>query len=387
MPNDRDENEILRNKMSRANRVVVKVSSTLLHKEAETFNRVIKDVYELRRAGKTVVVVSSGAIHLGMQRAQVKERPKVIPELQALACIGQPVLMRKWQDAAQQLPIAQLLLTHEELADRRSSMNIQHTLKVLTEMGVLPIVNENDAAAIDEIKSGDDDHLAALVAVLWEAEVLVMLSEIDGLFDADPNLNPHAERVPLITDLEKAKKRAATTQRPGIATLSSSMATKLSAVEIAHAHSIPVVLTTGLYAGQLSAAIRGDDVGTLFWPQSEQVFDRKNWLTHDLKVKGKLTVDESAKAALIRGKRSLLPAGVRKIEGRFEMGDAVDILGPNGDLVARGLASYDSREASLIMGKNPQQMIEILGYRLTDEMVHRHDLVVFTSTKETKKKH
>jgi glutamate 5-kinase len=383
MPAERDDNEVLRNKISRSARIVVKVGSSLLTREPETFGRVVKDIYELRRASKSVIIVSSGAIALGMQRVGVKERPRVIPELQALAAVGQSILMRKWQEAALQLPVAQLLLTHADLADRGRYLNTRHSLKVLTEMGVLPVINENDTVAVDEIKIGDNDTLSAMVAGLWEAEVLVVLSDTDGLFDADPNLNPHAERVPLVTDLEKAKKRAGGPRTGSLGT--GGMITKLQAVEIAHGQNIPVLITTGMYAGQLAAAIRGDDVGTLFWPNQEKISDKKHWLANVLKPKGKVWVDEGAKAALIRGKRSLLPAGVRKIEGKFEVGDPVDIFGPHNDLVARGLVSYDSKEATTIMGKQSAQIVEILGYRSADELVHRDDLVVFASSKADKK--
>jgi glutamate 5-kinase len=383
MPAERDENEVLRNKISRAERVVVKIGSSLLTKETETFNRVVKDIYELRRAGKNVVIVSSGAIALGMQRMNLKERPKVIPELQALAAIGQSILMRRWQEAAMQLPVSQILLTHADLADRGRYLNARHALKVLTEMGVLPIFNENDTVAVDELKVGDNDTLSAMIAGLWEAEALVILSDTDGLFDADPNLNPHAERIALVTDLEKAKKRAT---GPRAGTLGTGgMVTKLTAVEIAHSQGIPVIITTGVYAGQLAAAVRGEDVGTLFWPNQDKISDRKHWLANVLKPKGKLHVDDGARAALIRGKRSLLPAGVKKVEGKFEVGDPVDIFGPTGDLVARGLVSYDSRESGMIMGKQSAQIIELLGYRSADELVHRDDLVVFAAGKEGKK--
>jgi len=383
MPTDRDENEVLRNKISRSSRVVVKVGSSLLTREPETFNRVIKDIFELRRANKSVVLVSSGAIALGMQRTNTKERPHAIPDLQALAAIGQSMLMRKWQEAATQLPVAQILLTHADLADRGRYLNVRHALKVLTEMGVLPIVNENDSVAVDEIKVGDNDTLSAMVAGLWEAESLIMLSDTDGLYDADPNLNPHAERISLVTDIEKAKKRAGGPRTGSLGV--GGMLTKLQAIDIAHAQNIPVIITTGIYAGQLAAAVRGDDVGTLFWPDKEKISDRKHWLAHVLKPKGKVHIDEGARAALIRGKRSLLPAGVKKIEGKFEVGDAVDIHGPHGDLVARGMVSYDSREASQIMGKQSAQIVELLGYRSADEFVHRDDLVVFAAGKDGKK--
>jgi glutamate 5-kinase len=382
MPSDRDENEVLRNKISRSSRVAVKVGSSLLTKEPETFNRIMKDIFELRRAQKSVVLISSGAIALGMQRLNIKERPKVIPELQALAALGQSILMRKWQEAAVQLPVAQVLLTHADLADRGRYLNARHALKVLTEMGVLPIINENDTVAVDEIKFGDNDTLSAMVSGLWEAEALVILSDIDGLFDADPNLNPHAERIPLVTDVEKAKKRAG---GPRTGTLGTGgMITKLNAVDIAHAQNIPVIITTGAYAGQLAAAIRGDDVGTLFWPDQEKISDKKHWLANVLKPKGKVHVDEGARAALIRGKRSLLPAGVKKVEGKFDVGDPVDIFGPSGDLIARGLVGYDSREAGMIVGKQSAQIIELLGYRGADELVHRDDLVVFATNKDKK---
>lgn len=377
MAAERDENTVLRNKISRATRVVVKVGSSLLTREPETFNRVLKDIYELRRANKSVVLVSSGAVALGMQRVGIKERPKVIPELQALAAVGQSILMRRWQESANQLPVAQMLLTHADLADRGRYLNARHALKVLTEMGVLPIINENDTVAVDEIKVGDNDTLSAMVAGLWEAEALVILSDTDGLFDADPNLNPNAERIGLITDLDKAKKRAGGPRTGSLGT--GGMITKLQAVEIAHNQGTPVIITTGMYAGQLAAAIRGDDVGTLFWPNEDKVADKKHWIANVLKPKGKIHVDEGAKAALIRGKRSLLPAGVKKIEGKFDVGDAVDIFGPTGDYIARGLSCYDSKEAVSIMGKQSPQIIEILGYRSADELVHRDDLVVFAS--------
>lgn len=385
MANERDDNEALRNKITRANRVVVKVSASLLSKESETFNRVVKDVYELRRAGKSVIIVSSGAIVLGAQRLGSKELPKSVPELQAISAIGQPLLMRKWQEAAQQLPVAQLLVTHQDFELRERTLVLRHMLKVLTETGVLPIFNENDAVAHEEIRSGDNDMLSAMIAGLWEAEALVILSDMDGLFDADPNLNPHAERIPLVTDLDKAKKRAAGF-RGGSGLISNPMLGKLNAIEKAHTWGIPVILTTGIYAGQLSAAIRGDDVGTLFWPSSDKLFDKKEWLTNALKSKGKVWVDDSARAALIRGKRSLLPGGVKTMEGKFDVGDAVDVLGPQDDLVARGLVNYNSRELELITGKNSQQIYETLGYRLTDELVHRDDLVVLASAPVSTKK-
>jgi glutamate 5-kinase len=182
--------------------------------------------------------------------------------------------------------------------------------------------------------------------------------------------------------VEKAKKRAG---GPRTGTLGTGgMITKLNAVDIAHAQNIPVIITTGAYAGQLAAAIRGDDVGTLFWPDQEKISDKKHWLANVLKPKGKVHVDEGARAALIRGKRSLLPAGVKKVEGKFDVGDPVDIFGPSGDLIARGLVGYDSREAGMIVGKQSAQIIELLGYRGADELVHRDDLVVFATNKDKK---
>ncbi|MBL8954444.1 MAG: glutamate 5-kinase [Myxococcaceae bacterium] len=363
--------------MTKARRIVVKVGTNALTNATGRFHRAHFEqlAAEIAEAAATreVVVVSSGAIALGVERLKLEARPKDVPGKQACAAVGQSRLMRAWEEALAPRPVAQVLLTHDDVQARHRYLNARHALERLLEQNVIPVVNENDTVSADEIKFGDNDTLAGLVAGLVDADLLVILSDVDGLYEEDPRSNPEAKRVPYVRALtrEVLAKAGASGSKVG----TGGMATKVRAAARATELGIRCVVCAGLKPGRLGQVLAGEEVGTLF-DATAQKKARSGWIAHALKPRGRLRVDEGAVRALVERNKSLLPSGVRSVEGRFDKGDPVDIAGPGGEVVARGLAAYDSDELKRIAGKKTSQIEAELGYRGLDEAVHRDDLVV-----------
>jgi glutamate 5-kinase len=269
--------------------------------------------------------------------------------------------------------VAQILLTQEDISHRARYLNARNTLLTLLGYGVLPIINENDTVAVEEIKVGDNDNLAALVAYLVEADLLVLLSDTDGLYTGDPHRNPTARRIELVETITPEMERLAGAQGP-LGT--GGMVTKLQAAQKAMAAGIPMVIADGRRAGVLDAILRGEPVGTYFKPRDDRLTARKRWIAFATPTVGNLEVDAGARRALVERGKSLLPSGVVKVEGEFSAGDAVSVRDAEGREFARGIVNYEARDVARIIGAKTRDIERILGYRVVDEVIHRDDLVI-----------
>lgn len=366
--------------LANARRLVVKVGSALVTQNGSGLDQAAigdwaRQISRLRQMGKEVVLVSSGAIACGMQRLGWKKRPQSVHELQAAAAVGQMGLVQVYEGAftAHGMHTAQILLTHEDLSDRKRYLNARSTLVTLLELGVIPIINENDTVVTDEIKFGDNDTLGALVAHLVGADALIILTDQTGLFTADPRHNPAATLVERAVagdpELEKMAGGAGTAIGKG------GMITKILAAKRAAISGAHTVIASGREPDAIVRLAQGQSLGTLLEAQTPPIAARKQWLADHLQLAGRLTLDEGAILALQKGK-SLLPIGVVSVEGEFERGAAVSCLSPDGREMARGLTNYGSGEARLIARKPSSRIEAILGYLDEPEMIHRDNLIV-----------
>jgi len=329
------------------------------------------------RPGREVVLVSSGAIATGMARLALAERPRSMPEKQAAAAVGQSALMWHYEAAFKPhgIPVGQVLLTAQDIADRVRYLNARNTLLALLGFGVLPIVNENDTVAIEEIKVGDNDNLSALVASLVEADLLVLLTDVDGLHTEDPAVSPTAVKIDTVETITAEIERLARTRPPG--TSVGGMATKLQAAHKAATSGVPMVIADGRRPGVLAAILRGEPVGTYFVPKADRLGARKRWIAFAVPVQGRLTVDAGAAHALGDRGRSLLPSGVVKVEGDFAAGEVVGVVRESdGREFARGLVNFDAAELRKIQGAQSREIEPRLGYKSFDEVIHRDNLVI-----------
>lgn len=367
--------------LGKARRIVVKVGSSILASvekglHYEVFAHLTKELSDLKCQGYEIVLVSSGAIAAGMEKLGYKTRPQSITQKQATAAVGQSRLMNIYEDcfSRSQQMVAQILLTHDDLSHRRRFLNARNTVLTLLELGIIPIINENDTVVVDEIKFGDNDNLSALVTNLIEADLLIILTDIDGLCDSDPRYNPHAKCIPLIEDIDMdIEGMIGDTHgewRVG------GMVSKIQAAQKASRSGIPTVIARGTRKGVLHQILEGKEIGTLILPRLETLSSRKHWIAFNLKPKGDVVIDEGAKKAIILKGKSLLPSGVLKIRGAFDRGDSVSCVGPRGKEFARGLVNYSASELERIKGLRTEQIEKILGYKYSDEVIHRDDLVV-----------
>jgi glutamate 5-kinase len=366
--------------LTSAHRIVVKIGSALVVDQKEGAPRaawldsVAADIEAMRARGTDVIVVSSGAIALARRTLRLTQKRLRLEEKQAAAAVGQIRLAQAWSEAlsARGLTAAQLLLTLEDTEDRRRYLNARETLDTLLHLGCVPVINENDTVATAEIRFGDNDRLAARVAEMVKADQLVLLSDIDGLYTADPRRDPEAAHIPVVEALTPEIEAMGGEPPPGWS--SGGMRTKLVAARIATQAGCAMAIAIGNVERPLQALERGARC-TWFLPAPEGRTSRKRWIAGSLSPQGVLTVDAGAARALAAG-RSLLPAGVRGVEGVFERGDAVTIAGPDGAVLGRGLSAYASSDAERIAGHRSDQIEAILGWRGRDEMVHRDDLVL-----------
>ncbi|SDD29905.1 glutamate 5-kinase [Myxococcus virescens] len=363
-----------------ARRVVVKIGTNALTNATGRFNRQHFDALgqDLLWAaqGRELLVVSSGAIALGVERLGLPSRPRDIPGKQACAAVGQSRLMQAYEEAfaAHGKAVAQVLLTHEDVQERRRYLNVKHTLERLLTAGVVPVINENDTVSVDELKFGDNDTLAGLVAGVVDADALVLLSDVEGLYTGDPRRDAGAELLATVMQVTPEVLALATGTSSGVGT--GGMSTKVRAAARASDSGIHCVITSGAVPGRLRAVLEGADVGTHFEPTGSRRSARAAWIAHALRARGTLTVDAGAREAIVTGKRSLLPSGVRGVEGDFGRGDPVDLVDAAGAVFARGLAAYDANELRRIAGHRTADIEAVLGYRYLDEAVHRDDLAV-----------
>jgi glutamate 5-kinase len=364
-----------------AQRLVVKVGSSLVTNEgkgldAEAISRWGAQFAELRQQGKDVVMVSSGAIAEGMKRLGWSKRPNEIHELQAAAAVGQMGLAQVYETAFRKhgLATAQVLLTHEDLADRKRYLNARSTLITLLKHQVVPIINENDTVVTDEIKVGDNDTLGALVANLIDADVLIILTDQEGLYTADPRKDPQAQFLAAVPAgdalLESMAGGAGSSIGKG------GMITKVLAAKRAASRGASTIVASGRQEGVLVRLANGEFFGTQFIAQTQPLAARKQWLQDHLQLRGALVLDAGAVQALTGGGKSLLPIGVAEVQGEFQRGEVVAILDPGGKEIARGLSNYASGEARMIMRKPSSDIESILGFVEEQELIHRDNLVL-----------
>jgi len=366
--------------ISTAKRLVVKIGSALLvDNETGDIRRkwldaLTDDVAALRQRGIEVVLVSSGAIAVGRRHLGLESGTLRLEEKQAAAATGQIRLAHAYQErlARHDITVAQILLTLDDTEERNRHLNARSTLNTLLKMDAVPVINENDTVATSEIRFGDNDRLAARVAAMISADTLVLLSDIDGLYTADPRKDKNAQFIPEITELTSDVEAMAGEAPPGYS--SGGMVTKLSAARIAMSAGCRMAIANGHRMNPLQALLDGATC-SWFLPSATPRTARKRWIAGALKPKGKIAVDAGALGALKAG-RSLLPAGVIRVEGRFERGDAVVVTDPAGAEIARGLVAYSARDAKFIMGHKSREIASLLGYRGRDEMIHRDDLVL-----------
>ncbi len=366
--------------LASARRLVVKIGSALVVDSAHAAPRmawldgVAADIAELRARGTDVIVVSSGAIALARRSLKLTRKTLRLEEKQAAAAVGQIRLAQAWTEAlhAHGLTAAQLLLTLEDSEDRRRYLNARATLTTLLSLNCIPVINENDSVATAEIRFGDNDRLAARVAEMVQADQLILLSDIDGLYTSDPRRDPTATHIPVVAAITPEIEAMGGDPPPGYS--SGGMRTKLVAARIATGAGCAMAIAVGHVDRPLQALANGARC-TWFLPAPEAHTARKRWILGTLQPQGFLHVDAGAARALAQG-RSLLPAGVRTLAGKFGRGDAVVVQGPNGEALARGLCAYSSDEAALIIGHKSQEIETILGWRGRDEIIHRDDLVL-----------
>lgn len=362
-------------------RIVVKIGSSLLTKGGQGLDKQaikawVKQMAELRHRSIDVVLVSSGSVAEGMCRLGLKTRPKTLHELQAAASVGQMGLVRVFDDNFQQhgLHAAQVLLTHDDLSDRQRYLNARSTLLTLLKFGVVPVINENDTVATEEIRFGDNDTLAALVANLIEAELLIILTDQQGLFTGDPGLYPNAQLISEISVNDDGLEKMAGDSRSGLGR--GGMSTKVRAARLASRSGAATVIAAGATDNVITDVIAGAKLGTYFLPDIEPLVARKRWLAGQLQVKGKLILDAGAVRMLTSNGKSLLAVGVKSVSGQFERGELVSCFDECGLEIARGLINYGKAEAQLIAGKSSVEFEKILGYADDSEMIHRDNMVL-----------
>jgi glutamate 5-kinase len=360
-------------------RVVVKVGSSSLTTtagglDANRLTALVDELAKARSSGRELILVSSGAIAAGLAPLNLPRRPRQLALQQAAAAVGQGLLVARYSEAFGRhgLGVGQVLLTVDDMTRRTHYRNAYSTLHKLLDLGVVPVVNENDTVATHEIRFGDNDRLAALVAQLVHADALILLSDVDGLYDGDPAL-PHTRRVPEVRDLTDLDGlRIGGTGRAGLG--SGGMRTKVEAARIATGSGIDVVLAS---AGEVAAVLAGEHVGTRFLPRARGRRARRLlWLEHATDAQGKLRLDAGAVRAVVELGKSLLPAGITGVDGRFAAGDPVDLVDEHGRAVARGLVNYDAAELPALLGRSTRELARELGPEYEREVVHRDDMVI-----------
>ena len=367
--------------LSGARRIVVKVGSGLITEPgrgptAPLISRLAAELAEMVKDRREVALVSSGAVATGTARLGLASRPRTIPEKQAAAAVGQSALMWQYEQAFAPygIQVGQVLLTGEDISDRSRYLNARNTLLALLAFGVLPIINENDTVAVEEIKVGDNDNLAALVGHLIDADLLILLTDVDGLYTGDPQRDPTARRLETVEAITGDIERLVFDSVGRVSV--GGMSTKLEAAQKANASGIPMVIASGREPGMLGRLLKDEPVGTYFQPRDDRLAARKRWIAFAVPREGRLMVAAGARRALTEGGKSLLPSGLVSVEGDFAAGAAVGLAEPDGREFACGLVNYDADELRKIRGVKTKDIERTLGYKGLDEVVHRDNLVV-----------
>jgi len=362
-------------------RFVIKIGSNILSNDfrgldTDVIRNLANYISKISLRGYEVVIVSSGAVAAGMKKLGLKSRPKEIRLKQAAAAVGQSTLMWAYEKAFGEFDrkVAQILLTRDDFSDRKKYINSKNTINTLLSYGIIPVINENDTVATDEIKFGDNDNLAALVAILIEADKLVILSDVDGLYEKDPRVYSQMRIIPYVDEITSDIESIAGGTGSAIGT--GGMYSKILAAKKATSHGIAVSIISGKKPELLSSIVDGKESGTFFKPSKEKISHRKGWIAYSSRSKGSVTLDDGAVKAITEMGKSLLPSGIIQIEGSFEVGDSVNCLNTGGGRVAKGLVNYSSSDMKKIMRRKTSEIEGILGYKYSDEAIHRDNMVI-----------
>lgn len=375
-------NETSREALKKAKRIVIKVgTSTITYANGKRnfsqIDRLAREISDLQNQGKEMILVTSGAVAVGVDRMGLPGKPKTIPGKQAAAAVGQGVLMHTYEKffADYGQIVAQVLITKTEAIDRHRYTNTRNTFMELMRQRVIPIVNENDVVALDELKIGDNDNMSALVAGIVDADLVIILSDIDGLYTANPQTHPDAVIVPEVAEITPEIEASA--GGVGSARGTGGMATKIQAAKAATSSGIHLVIASGTEKNAITRVLQGEELGTLFVSRENRLQFRKRWLAFGAKIAGSIVVDDGcAKAIRKAGGCSILPAGVFAVQGEFLPGSTVSVIDKDAHELARGLVHYSSAELEQIKGCNSGEIANILGHKNFDEVIHRDDLVI-----------
>lgn len=375
-------NEASREALKKANRIVIKVgTSTITYANGKRnfsqIDRLAREISDLQNQGKEMILVTSGAVAVGVDRMGLPGKPKTIPGKQAAAAVGQGVLMHTYEKffADYGQIVAQVLITKTEAIDRHRYTNTRNTFMELMRQRVIPIVNENDVVALDELKIGDNDNMSALVAGIVDADLVIILSDVDGLYTANPQTHPDAVIVPEVAEITPEIEASA--GGVGSARGTGGMATKIQAAKAATSSGIHLVIASGTEKNAITRVLQGEELGTLFVSRENRLQFRKRWLAFGAKIAGSIVVDDGcAKAIRKAGGCSVLPAGVFAVQGEFLPGSTVSVIDKDAHELARGLVHYSSAELEQIKGCNSGEIANILGHKNFDEVIHRDDLVI-----------
>lgn len=375
-------NEVSREALKKAKRIVIKVgTSTITYANGKRnfsqIDRLAREISDLQNQGKEMVLVTSGAVAVGVDRMGLLGKPKTIPGKQAAAAVGQGVLMHTYEKffADYGQIVAQVLITKTEAIDRHRYTNTRNTFMELMRQRVIPIVNENDVVALDELKIGDNDNMSALVAGIVDADLVIILSDVDGLYTANPQTHPDAVIVPEVAEITPEIEASA--GGVGSARGTGGMATKIQAAKAATSSGIHLVIASGTEKNAITRVLQGEELGTLFVSRENRLQFRKRWLAFGAKIAGSIVVDDGcAKAIRKAGGCSILPAGVFAVQGEFLPGSTVSVIDKDAHELARGLVHYSSAELEQIKGCNSGEIANILGHKNFDEVIHRDDLVI-----------
>lgn len=375
-------NEASREALKKAKRIVIKVgTSTITYANGKRnfsqIDRLAREISDLQNQGKEMILVTSGAVAVGVDRMGLPGKPKTIPGKQAAAAVGQGVLMHTYEKffADYGQIVAQVLITKTEAIDRHRYTNTRNTFMELMRQRVIPIVNENDVVALDELKIGDNDNMSALVAGIVDADLVIILSDVDGLYTANPQTHPDAVIVPEVAEITPEIEASA--GGVGSARGTGGMATKIQAAKAATSSGIHLVIASGTEKNAITRVLQGEELGTLFVSRENRLQFRKRWLAFGAKIAGSIVVDDGcAKAIRKAGGCSILPAGVFAVQGEFLPGSTVSVINKDAHELARGLVHYSSAELEQIKGCNSGEIANILGHKNFDEVIHRDDLVI-----------
>lgn len=375
-------NEASREALQKAKRIVIKVgTSTITYANGKRnfsqIDRLAREISDLQNQGKEMILVTSGAVAVGVDRMGLPGKPKTIPGKQAAAAVGQGVLMHTYEKffADYGQIVAQVLITKTEAIDRHRYTNTRNTFMELMRQRVIPIVNENDVVALDELKIGDNDNMSALVAGIVDADLVIILSDVDGLYTANPQTHPDAVIVPEVAEITPEIEASA--GGVGSARGTGGMATKIQAAKAATSSGIHLVIASGTEKNAITRVLQGEELGTLFVSRENRLQFRKRWLAFGAKIAGSIVVDDGcAKAIRKAGGCSILPAGVFAVQGEFLPGSTVSVIDKDAHELARGLVHYSSAELEQIKGCNSSEITNILGHKNFDEVIHRDDLVI-----------